>query len=375
MNERRANADTDALAREVREVLGGVPTQIARLGHSSVTRGVWRVESAGATAVVKVLAAPGPGAGPGAHDPASTSYWLREALVYAGGLPGPYRDAGVRCPALIRRVDRADGDVALWLEDVRGVPADRWTLDDFDRALRRLGRAQGAYLAGAPLPSAGWESRGFLRSYLFRRRAEYDVLLATDDAWRHPAIARHFDSGFRDELRRLRADRERLLGFVEAAPATFAHLDAWPDNLFDHGDELVLVDWGFAGIGSAGEDPGNLVPDSVFDLRHPASILRDLDGAVFTGYVAGLREAGWDGDERLIRLGMTATACKYDWIAGATLWRAAQGTETQPIYGGVRVEPDVLFGTRAEVLRLMLDWATEARGLAADLGLGGRESA
>ena len=35
---------------------------------------------------------------------------------------------------------------------------------------------------------------------------------------------------------------------------------------------------------------------------------RDLDAACFAGYVAGLREAGWVGDERLARLGFTVDA-------------------------------------------------------------------
>jgi hypothetical protein len=35
---------------------------------------------------------------------------------------------------------------------------------------------------------------------------------------------------------------------------------------------------------------------------------RELDAACFAGYVAGLREAGWVGDERLVRLGFTAAA-------------------------------------------------------------------
>ena len=188
-----------------------------------------------------------------------------------------------------------------------------------------------------------------------------------DDAWHQAAIARHFSTELRDELRRLRADRELLLSWVESAPRTFAHLDVWPDNLFDLGSELVLIDWGFAGIGAAAEDIGNLVPDSVFDLRHPASILRTLDRTVFEAYVAGLAEAGWAGDAALIRLAMCASACKYDWIAGTTLARAAAGTATQPIYGSVEVDPDLLFATRAEVLTLLVEWAAEARALAREL--------
>jgi hypothetical protein len=65
---------------------------------------------------------------------------------------------------------------------------------------------------------------------------------------------------------------------------------------------------------------------------------------------------------------MTASACKYDWIAGATLARATQTTSTQPIYGGVDVDADELFSTRAAVLRLLAGWADEARDLADALG-------
>ena len=387
----------DAIGHEARDLFGAAPVAILRLTHSRVTRGVWRVTAgSGSTAVVKVLVPPAPGDSVAAW-PASMRYWLREARLYAAGIPGPYRVAGVRGPELLGHFDRPDGDVALWLEDVPGVPAAEWDLPAFARAARRLGRAQGAYLAGAALPADEWMSRGFLRQYLAARRPQDDALLASDAAWRRPVIARHFSADLRDGLRRLRADRARLLGWLESAPRTFAHLDVWPDNLFDHGgrgngddggrDELILIDWGFAGIGGAGEDAGNLVPDSVFDLRHPPAILRDLDRTVSDAYLGGLRDAGWSGDERIVRLGMCASACKYDWIAGAALARAASGeglsggegasggadgpTEpaSQPIYGDVEIESERFFGARAAVLGLLVEWAAEARALAVALGL------
>ena len=362
----------DSIELEARALFGSAPTAVARLTHSSVTRGVWRVTmTTEDTVVVKVLVPP-PSAGPAATDPHSLHYWLREARAYAAGAPAPYRTAGVRGPALLARFDRPNGDVALWLEDVQGVSAAGWDLPQFATAARRLGRAQGAYLTTAPLPEDEWLCRGYLRQYLAARKPQDDILLASDEAWRQPSIARHFSTELRDGLRRLRADRQSLLHWLEAGPQTFAHLDVWPDNLFDVGAELVLIDWGFAGIGSAGEDMGNLVPDSVFDLRHPAGILGDLDRAVCAGYIAGLHDAGWSGDERVIRLAMTASACKYDWIAGATLARAAagDGMSFQAIYGGVEVDAERLFGARAAALTLLVEWAAEARGLAAALGLG-----
>ena len=352
------------IAAEAQRVLGARPDSVVRLTHSRVTRGVWRVAAGEDTAVVKVLAVP---ASPSEAAGDSMRYWRREDRIYSAGMTAAYRDAGVRGPRLLARVDRPNGDIALWLEDVAGAPASSWDLPAFARAVRRLGRAQGTYSAGAPLPSDDWLSRGFIRQYLAARKPEDEALLMSDDEWRRPIIARHFSRDLRDELRRLRTDRDRLLGWLEAAPPTLAHLDVWPDNMFEVGDELVLIDWGFAGIGSAGEDPGNLVPDSVFDLRHPASILTELDRTVFDAYLAGMRDAGWDGDERRVRLAMTACVCKYDWIAGATLARAATETPTQPIYGDEEVEAEVLVASRAAVLSFLVERAAEARNLAGKL--------
>jgi hypothetical protein len=56
------------------------------------------------------------------------------------------------------------------------------------------------------------------------------------------------------------------------------------------------------------------VPDSVFDLRPPSALLPELDGVVFERHLSGLREAGWKGDERLVRLGMCGSAVKYEWL-------------------------------------------------------------
>ncbi|MGZ6267174.1 MAG: aminoglycoside phosphotransferase [Candidatus Limnocylindrales bacterium] len=356
-----------AIEREARSLFGAAPTAATRLTHSRVTRGVWRVAAGEATAVVKVLALPP--RGDEAAEPDSMRFWRREDHIYSAGTPAAYKEAGVRCPRLLARFDRTNGDIALWLEDVVGISAVHWDLPAFARAARRLGAAQGAYAAGTPLPSDEWLSRGFLPRYLAARKTQDDELLASDEAWRRPVIARHFTVDLRDELRRLRADRDRLLGWVQSAPATLAHLDVWPDNMFEVGDELVLIDWGFAGIGSAGEDPGNLVPDSIFDLRHPAAILPELDRTVFRAYLTGLRNAGWRGDERRVRLAMTASACKYDWIAGATLARAAATTPTQPIYGDEEIDAELLFATRATVLRFLVERAREARDLAAEVGL------
>lgn len=155
---------------------------------------------------------------------------------------------------------------------------------------------------------------------------------------------------------------------MELLPRTLCHLDVWPNNLFARTDgTITLVDWSFVGEGALGEDVGNLVPDSVFDLFYPARDLPDLDREVFAGYVSGLREAGWEGDERLVRLGMCASAVKYEWLGPLMLRRASE--VSQPGYGGEESEDaDLLYAERGCALAFLASWAEEARVLAEELG-------
>ena len=100
----------------------------------------------------------------------------------------------------------------------------------------------------------------------------------------------------------------------ESLPRTLCHLDFWPKNLFRRpGDEIVVIDWSFAGDGTIGEDAGNLVPDAVFDHFVAAGEMPRLEQIVFHGYLRGLRAVGWDDDPRLVQLGMWSSAVKYDW--------------------------------------------------------------
>ncbi|GAA2210970.1 hypothetical protein GCM10009850_064290 [Nonomuraea monospora] len=124
---------------------------------------------------------------------------------------------------------------------------------------------------------------------------------------------------------------------------------------------IVLLDWAFAGDGALGEDVGNYVPDSVFDLYVPAARLPELDAAVCGGYLRGLREAGWRGHERLVRLAVCASAVKYDWLVP----RMLRHLDRQPVgYGGqATVEAARLFGERGATMMFLAGWADEARRL------------
>src|SRR5438270_822352 len=69
-----------------------------------------------------------------------------------------------------------------------------------------------------------------------------------------------------------------------------------------------------------------------FDHFVDAEKLPDLESAVFAAYTEGLGAAGWNGDPRLVELGMCASAVKYDWLTPFMLGSAS--AERQFRYGG-----------------------------------------
>ncbi|MFI6373678.1 aminoglycoside phosphotransferase [Streptomyces sp. NPDC050546] len=354
---------------EVREVLGvpagrAVFEPLAHNPHNGVTAGVWRVTGGDRSAVLKVLTRTKETsvAWAASNDPRHWNFWRREAYVYRSGLAQVWQRHGIRAPRLLACVERPDGDVALWLEDVPGAPATTWPLARHIEHAHRLGAAQGAVGAGEDQP---WLSRHFLRDYVSGRTTNQD-LLDDDEAWRHPLVREHFPAGLRADMVRLHHDREWFLTVMESLPRAFSHLDQWPANVRSDGRDSVLFDWAFAGDGALGEDLGNYLPDSVFDLFVPAADLPGLAKAAYDAYVHGLRESGWHGDERLVRLGVCASAVKYDWLTALMLARA---DDEQPGYGGAGTVPAALrYRERGLTLAFLADWAAEARLLAPQLG-------
>ena len=217
---------------------------------------------------------------PAAAEQEHPYYWRREPLAYESGLLE--RLGELRAPRLLASCARSDDTVALWLEDVSPPPA--VTPELLGTVAERLGAAQGRF--ALELPAEPWLSRRWLRAYL---------------ALRGP----------------ISHDQERTLARVEAAPQTLCHLDFYPGNLLGP-DGSVVIDWAYCGIGALGEDAGNLVPDAMFDGFVRVSRARELEEAVWDGYLAGLRRSPWRGDEHEVRwVFLAATVLKYTWMPAA----------------------------------------------------------
>jgi len=228
--------------------------------------GVWRVRAGDRSAVLKLLrlnAGPHP-KWPSRADPGDPYYWLREPLAYASGVLDPF---GV--PRLLARVDRPDGDVALWLEDGGDPHEQRWTPELLAAAARRLGAAQ-QELLGADAP---WLAHGWLREY-FRLHE-----LPLDDG---------------------------VLDRLDVIPQTLCHNDFHPDNVLDSG---LLIDWAFCGVGPVGMDAGVLVGDGLADEKYPADRVDDVFDAVWCAYTDGFGSAADD-----VRYGYVQGIRRLRWL-------------------------------------------------------------
>lgn len=264
-------------------------------------------------------------------DPWAWDAPRREALAYGSGfldqLPGPL--VAPRCLGL---TDRPDGSVWLWLEEIVDECPGPWNIDRFVLAALHLGRFNGAFLAGGTLPNHAWFSRDWLRRYIAAEGVAAATIEVAADA--PPLLRQCFPPPVILLLREVWAERETFLSVLDRLPQTICHHDAFRRNLFarrtaDGQEQTVAIDWAFAGIGAVGAELTPLVQGSLdfFEVRDSAP--RELAEAALTGYVTGLREAGWDGDERLVRLGFLATAALLYTVGTTGLTMAIVGDPTQ----------------------------------------------
>jgi phosphotransferase family enzyme len=239
-----------------------------RVTPPAATVGIWFVSADDDRAVLKVLEQ---GSAPDTRWPAdadehSPYYWRREPLAYREGVVF----SAPRCRAV---VSRPDGTVALWLDDAGDAPA--WTPELLGAVAGRVGAAQ-----AAPPRDDRWLAHGWLRRYLELHGVAPDAVL------------------------------ERL----EALPQALCHHDLHPGNVIGP-DAGTIVDWAYCGHGARGTDPGVLLADGIADEAFPAADADAVADAVWDGYLAGLRDGGWSGDEDDVRFAFVhGTRLRLSWL-------------------------------------------------------------
>lgn len=239
------------------------------------------------------------------------AYWKREPLAYTSGilldLP-----CGVVAPRCFAVVDEEDV-CWCWIEDVGDESMPRWSLEKYWRAARCLGRFNGAYLTGRPLPQKEWFGHGRERTWLQKSEQVFQDLERWTD---HPFAQSWLSQESQQRMKQFWQRREQHLAALDRLPQTLCHYDAYRPNLRlrqnDLGEDILIAfDWQMIGTGAVGEEIAHLVWLGLMCNNFDPDQAKALDGAVFEGYLMGLREAGWQGDERIVRYGYAAAAALY----------------------------------------------------------------
>ena len=305
-------------------------------------------------------------------EPGELASATREILAYRSGLlvdlPGP-----LRAPRVLG-IDEDEAAVWLWLEDLQDAYARRWPLEQFGLAARHLGRFNGAYLVSRALPSDPW-----LNDWLSRHQVELRAGLERSPTYwelqrlvRHPRVQHLLGATLASRTARLLHDQARFVDVLAQLPQTLCHHESSLANLFavrrlDGQFETVAVDWEQVGPAAIGADIATLVFGTVRRCEFAAERATELDEAVFTSYVTGLREAGWHGRADDVRLGFTA-AVGLRWGALASLLRGLvePALHVQRPSQGWPVSPEAVVAQWVRLSAYVLDRADEARRLVAE---------
>jgi hypothetical protein len=152
-----------------------------------------------------------------------------------------------------------------------------------------------------------------LRQYVEQAAPALPLLRTSLD---HPLVRRAWPGDAPDRFFRLWKERDLFFDALDRLPQTICHLDVFRRNLFarktaEGDNQTVAVDWAFAGRGAIGEELVPLIVASLMFYEVGLDQAQALEEIVFEGYLEGLRDAGWRGDPRQVRLGYAAGSLRY----------------------------------------------------------------
>lgn len=242
------------------------------------------------------------------EDPADPKYWKREYEFYKSGffnhLPGGLTAA--RCYG----VSEFEGEACwLWLEELHDDLGETWPLEHYRVIGQHAGHFSGAFLIQPALPVEPWLSTQWLHKTIATVTSELPQLPDFVDI---PFLKPVLPPDARAQFARLQADCDSFLAALENLPQTIAHLDYFRRNVFAlhsaNGDyKTVAVDWAFVGQTAIGAEAATPVLIGLFGANIDPERTDKHEKLVYDGYLAGLRDMGWNGDPRMVRLGYAAT--------------------------------------------------------------------
>lgn len=315
-------------------------TLLGGLDDSPFAGGVYKVEGQAVNAanqtrdwrvVVKILRSPEGVMMPDggcitrdmAEDQANFVYWKREAVAAQSDLFDALPD-GLRGPQCLGVSHISDTECWLWQEY---LPVDHeWTWHDYHAAAYRLGQWQATH---QDIPRQLWLSRDWLAGWVHGPLTHIFGMVQGMNGYHHPLLTAYFTPKELAALRQLWADRQIYLDRLAHLPQTLCHQDVHRGNLSWQGDDLAVLDWAFVGAGALGEELAAFIGATLLLDYVPLADAEQLEQVTFAGYMAGLRAAGWAGEEAAIwQAYCCAMPLRYAPVSVASMLRTA----VQPTY-------------------------------------------
>jgi hypothetical protein len=245
--------------------------------------------------VLKIVEAP-----PDEQEPTGMWYWKRELCFAQSDLPAVL--AGPVLPPRFYGTVDAGTTGWIWMEHVAETAPPRWTLDEYRFAAHEIGRDNGGYLRGMPLPDFSWLTH--------ERTPGFATSIRQASNLEDPEVVRALGEPLIRGANKLWEERERFFAALNALPQVFSHGDAQRRNLLirhnKNRDELLAVDWAACGRQALGEEMWNLIVASTMLYEWEPEAITELEAAAYPAYLAGLADAGWSDNPDLPRLGFTA---------------------------------------------------------------------
>jgi len=299
------------------EVLPGWTVEPVGGAHFDLRTGaILRVSGAAKTpdasitwsAVVKTMElTPAPVEYLGFIDPA------REVPAYASGLLESL-SASFRPARLYGVTERPDNVKWLWLEDLSGAVQPPWTAEECLRVARHVGQFNGEWTTNE-LPSLSWLSRDTIRKR-FATPQTPGRFRALRGHRNHPAVRQAYSARTVERLLQFEGDMALVHAAVSSLPMTVCHGDCMARNLFPCVDAerrsiTVAVDWSGVGVDFVGCDGGTMFGSALSWTLEEADLSFGIRDELFQSYVDGLRDMGWVGDVRHVRLAYLMAATGY----------------------------------------------------------------
>jgi len=304
--------------------------------------------------VLKILRNPGV-----EQDPRDLWYWKRELLALQSGFLLNLPANSIVAPRFYGMTEY-DDSARIWMEHIRIEPGPRWTVAEYALAAHKLGRLNGAYVTGTPLPDFPWLCKEHNRSW--------SNTFPLDHAWESPVVQATFPASIQGRIFNLWEERERFFDALNRLPQTFSHFDFQRRNLFLHSQNnqhtIIAVDWAQCGYGALGAELAYLLEGTALLFEIEPEEIAELEPPVFEAYLAGLREMGWTGSSEFVRLGYAAQAATLVGTmppAGIAFW-TSDAMQTR-LKEQIDRSPELFAATLSVLCEYGLNCADEARQL------------